>query len=90
MRDLGYESCLADADVWMKKAQCDDGVAHYEYVLIYTDDIPVILKSPRETLLKLNKYFPLKKGSLRKPNAYLGAKVTHMTLPNGVKAWGLG
>jgi hypothetical protein len=27
MRDLGYESCLADADVWMKKAQRDDGVA---------------------------------------------------------------
>jgi hypothetical protein len=27
MRDLGNESCLADADVWMKKAQRDDGVA---------------------------------------------------------------
>jgi hypothetical protein len=74
----------------MKKAQRDDGVAYYEYVLIYTDDILVISDNPRETLLKLNKYFLLKKGSLGKPDVHLGAKVTQMTLPNGVKAWGLG
>ena len=89
MRDLGYESCLADADVWMKRAKRSDGVDYYEYVLIYTDDILVISENPKETLLRLGKYFPLKKGSLGTPDTYLGAKVSKMTLPNGVSSWGL-
>jgi hypothetical protein len=59
--------------------------------LIYTNDILVISDNPRETLLKLNKYFSVKKGSLGKPaGVYLGAKMMQMTLPNGAKAWGLG
>jgi hypothetical protein len=63
---------------------------YYAYVLIYTNDILVISEHPKETVLKLNKYFPLKRGSLGKPGVYLGAKVTQKTLPNDVKAWGLG
>jgi hypothetical protein len=58
--------------------------------LIYTDDILVISDNPRETLLKLNKYFLVKKGSLGKPGVYLGVKMMQTTLPNGAKAWGLG
>jgi Reverse transcriptase (RNA-dependent DNA polymerase) len=40
MRSLGYESCLADADLWMKRTtRPDDGFEYYCYVLLYVDDI---------------------------------------------------
>jgi hypothetical protein len=37
MTDIGYTSCLADPDVWMRPSSkvCADGLKFYEYVLIY-------------------------------------------------------
>jgi hypothetical protein len=33
MTDLGFTSCKADPDVWMRKATKPDGTYYYEYVL---------------------------------------------------------
>jgi hypothetical protein len=38
MTDLGFTSCKADPDVWMRKATKPDGTYYYEYVLYYVDD----------------------------------------------------
>ena len=39
---LGFESCKADPDVWMRRATKSDGTTIYEYVLLYCDDTLVV------------------------------------------------
>jgi hypothetical protein len=41
LRDMGYESCKADPDVWLKDCE-----THYEYVCVYVDDIMMFGKDP--------------------------------------------
>ena len=39
MRHLGYDSCKADPDLWMKRmVRPDDGFEYYAYILLYVDD----------------------------------------------------
>jgi hypothetical protein len=38
MLNIGYESCLADPDIWTRKPQKDNGTEYWEYMLLYTDD----------------------------------------------------
>ena len=90
MKFLGYEPCQADPDLWMKPAiREEDGFEHYEYVLLYVDDVLAIGEQPELVLQKIDKYFGLKPGSLADPNQYLGAKVRPMTMANGVVCWGM-
>ena len=89
MKTLGYKECLADPDVWMRPATHSDGFEYYEYILIYSDDLLAIGENPKAQLTAVDRCFPLKPGSLVTPDLYLGAKVTKVTLPNGVSAWGL-
>lgn len=42
LTDLGYTSCLADPDVWMKATEREDGTKYYSYILTYVDDCFVI------------------------------------------------
>ena len=37
--------------------------------------------------MEIDKYFPLKKGSVGPPSNYLGGKVSKVQLPNGVEAY---
>ena len=89
MDHLGYESCLADPDLWMRKAVSDKGQQYYEYMLLYVDDCLCISEHAEEALLQVNKYFPMKKGSIGPPKLYLGAKISQVQLPNGVKAYAM-
>ena len=34
MQHLGFHSCPADPDIWMRPAQKDDGSSYWEYVLL--------------------------------------------------------
>ena len=87
MEHLGYVPCRADPDLWMRVATMNDGIEYYEYTLLYVDDCLVISKHPEEALSRLGKYFVLKEGSVGPPKLYLGAKISQVELPNGVKAW---
>jgi len=60
MWTLGYESCPADQDVWMKETKSLDGVICWGYMLLYTDDTLSIGPNSMENLMELNKYFKLK------------------------------
>jgi hypothetical protein len=87
MEHLGYSSCLADPDLWMRKAVSDKGVAYYEYLLLYVDDCLCVSEHPREALMEINEYFPMKPSSVGPPKIYLGAKIGKVQLPNGVDAF---
>ena len=86
---LGYKSCLADPDLWIRVAVADSGCEYYEYMLLYTDDCLSISEYPREALMEINKYFPLKPESVGSPRIYLGAKISKVQLPNGVEAYAM-
>ncbi|KAG7370183.1 reverse transcriptase RNA-dependent DNA polymerase [Nitzschia inconspicua] len=88
MRHLGYESCKADPDLWMKpRTRLDDGFEYYSYVLIYVDDILVISHDALVDLKKIDYYFKMKEGSIGDPDIYLGSKIRKIRLPNQVDAW---
>ena len=89
MEHLGYESCKADPDLWIRKAKRDNGEDYYEYMLLYTDDCLCVSEYAIEALNAIDKYFPLKPSSIGPPRIYLGGKVSKDDLPNGVTAWAI-
>jgi hypothetical protein len=90
MQHLGYTSCLADPDLWLrevKRPETDE--LYYSYILIYVDDILCIHHDAMPVLTKLDKYFTLKPTSVGDPSMYLGAKLKQTQMPNGVWCWGM-
>ena len=76
LRELGFESCLVDADVWMRPMVKDYRFKYYEYLLYYVDDCLVISHNPKKIagVLKSEPYnYTLKDEG--PPTRYLGAKV---------------
>lgn len=76
LSDLGYRSCLADPDVWMRPAVKPCGFTYWEYILVYVDDILVISNDPRLTMNVLEKLYRMKEGSVGVPTTYLGSKIS--------------
>jgi Reverse transcriptase (RNA-dependent DNA polymerase) len=91
MSHLGFKSCPADPDVWMRPAMNADGGEYWEYVLLYVDDVLCVSENA-ERILKgeIGKYFNLKPSSIGPPDIYLGGKLREVILENGVKAWAFG
>ena len=89
MELLNYKPCFADPDLWMRDAKHSNGEDYYKYVLLYTDDALVVSEHPKECLLEVDKYFPMKQGSIGEPRIYLGGKISQVQLPNGVIAYAL-
>ena len=63
------------------------GEEYYEHVLLYVDDVLVVSEHPRECLLEIDKYFPMKPESIGICKLYLGDKMSQVQLPNGVNAY---
>eukprot|EP00957_Ditylum_brightwellii_P076464 5811147-Ditylum_brightwellii.AAC.2 len=73
MRYLGFVSCPEDPDVWMRPAIHSDGSKHYEYILLYTDDVLGIGELSAKLLCQgIGKYFQLKEESVGTPKIDLG------------------
>ena len=88
MNELGFESCKADPDVWLRPANKSDGTSYYQYILLYTDDILAIMEEPERFLRdELGKCFTLKEKSIGPPSQYLGNKISKITLDNGTSCW---
>ncbi|KAI2492438.1 Reverse transcriptase (RNA-dependent DNA polymerase) [Fragilaria crotonensis] len=81
LRDMGYVSCKADPDVWMKAATKADGTKFYSYVLAYVDDILCLDTNPKNVMDALSKVYKLKDGSVKAPDVYLGAEVKQFKIP---------
>jgi hypothetical protein len=87
MEHVGFKSCKADPDVWIRENNDHTGAEFYEYVLIYTDDILAIGKDPSAILSRLNKYFTLTEGSVGPTDQTLGAKIRSSIGVDGKKFW---
>eukprot|EP00978_Attheya_sp_CCMP212_P010641 scaffold25919_cov25-Attheya_sp.AAC.1 len=90
MDSLGFKSCLADQDIWLRPpTRKENGHQYMEYVLLYVDDILVVSHDGMKILDKIDRFFPMKPDSKGDPDMYLGAKLRPVTLPNGVNSWSL-
>jgi hypothetical protein len=88
MQFLGFVSCKADPDIWMRTATKSDGSEYWEYVLLYVDDALVVSENGEKFLRKeLGRYFELKEESIGPPKIYLGGKMSKVTMANGATAW---
>ena len=91
MWHLGFVSCPADPDVWMRPALKEDGSEYYEYILLYTDDILSVGENAERVIREeIGRYFEIKEKSIGPPNIYLGSNVRKVELVNGVEAWAFG
>jgi hypothetical protein len=82
MMDMGFKSCLADPDVWLRAATKADGTKYYEYVLIYVDDILAVSSNPSAIMDTLSVAYRLKEDpttgkTYARPTRYLGADIGH-------------
>jgi hypothetical protein len=90
MCQMGYTSCKADPDLWLKTVtRPEENMQYYAYILCYVDNILCIHHDPMTVMGEINKYLPLKPNSVGNPDIYLGAKLKETRLPNGVMVWGL-
>jgi hypothetical protein len=89
MREMGYVSCPADPDLWLKEQTDRKGRQYYSYILCYVDDLLVVHHNPKRIMDKINCFLPLKPDSVGPPEMYLGAKLKRKTFEDGTSAWGL-
>jgi hypothetical protein len=86
---LGYTSCLADPDVWMKKETKANGESYYAYILVYVDDLLLCHEEPYKIMEKIKSSYPVTAKSIGPPKVYLGANI--QKLPSntvGKDCWG--
>ena len=56
MESLGYQSCKADPDLWLKpELRPEDGAKYYPYILCYVDDILCIHHNADSVLKSITK-----------------------------------
>jgi hypothetical protein len=67
----------------------DDNFAYYGYILLFVDDCLCINHDAEGALRQLDKYFPMKDGSIGDPDIYLGAKLRKIQLDNVVDCWAM-
>lgn len=65
MQHLGFNSCKADGNIWMRKALKEDGQPYWEYVLLYVDDALCVSEKGKDVLRnEIGKYFYVKHKSI--------------------------
>ena len=68
MEEMGFQSCKADPDVWLRASSKSDGTDYYQYMLLYTDDILAIKEEPKHFVREeLGKQFTIKEKSIGSP-----------------------
>ena len=81
LRDMEYFQCKADPDLWIK-----DCGTHYEYVLVYVDDLMCIGKNPQEFFDAMIHQYNFKLKGVGTPSYHLGGDFFRDA--DGTLAWG--
>ena len=88
MNEMGFASCQADEDVWLRLGTKANGTTYWQYILLSTDDILAIMGEPEKFIQEvLGSRFIVKEKSIGPPTQYLGNKVSNVTLEHGTKCW---
>jgi hypothetical protein len=88
--DMRFQSTIADPDVYRQANAKPCGFKYYEYLLVYVDNVLIVLHSPIIHLEKIKESYELNPSSAGPPMQYLGAGVEQVTTPvdnTGRKYW---
>ena len=83
---MGFQSSIADPDVWLRPVTKPDGEQYYEYIICYIDDVLGISMNAKELLQEIQKDFKFKKDKIEPPSMYQGAQLERKSL-NGKWMW---
>ena len=86
LASMGFQSSMADPDVWLRAATKSDGDMYYDYVMMYVDDILALSCDARAILEEIRSTFKFKDDKIESPAYYLGAKLQKKPI-NGIKCW---
>jgi len=75
LSDMGFKQSRGDPDVHFRMAN-SNGKEHYEYILVYVDDLLVLSYLCEPIMDQIGKLYRLKDGSVGSPDLYLGASIT--------------
>ena len=84
--ELGFQSTVADPDVWRRPAVKPDGEGYYEYISCYVDDVLVISFEPDRVMSQINEKFEFKGNKWNDVDVYLGARITKKNI-EGTDLW---
>ncbi len=71
MAQIGFTSSQDDPDVWFRLSTRSTGEVYYEYVLLYVDDVLVILEQAESVLRKeIGRFFVLKDELIGPPSMW--------------------
>ena len=59
-----------------------DGFEYYAYILVYFDDLLIIMKHPKEAMSQKQESFTVKNSSIEEPKIYLGADINKIYYSN--------
>ena len=79
---LGFQSCRADGDVWLRPAVKATGEKVYDYILVYTDDILIVSEHPKRIMESIQSEYRVKPESIMEPKVYLGSDVGKYRFPD--------
>ncbi|GAX25842.1 hypothetical protein FisN_6Hu120 [Fistulifera solaris] len=88
LSDMGYQSTVADSDVYRQRSTRKNGSHYWEFILTYVDDILCVSEKPVETMDILKKTYALKEEAAE-PERYLGANIAKVQLADGRTAWSM-
>jgi hypothetical protein len=78
---MGFQSTIADPDVYCQANAKPCGFKYYEYLLVYVDNVLIVSHSPKIHLKKIKESYELNPSSVGPPMQYLGADVERVTRP---------
>jgi Reverse transcriptase (RNA-dependent DNA polymerase) len=55
--EMGFTSCKADPDVWLRPATKSNGLEYYEYLLTYVDDCLILSENPQKIVQALEQVY---------------------------------
>ena len=71
---LGFESTMADPDVYRKPMLKPNGEKYYAYMIVYVDDILCLHRNPKQVMDLIEERYRLK-DTVESPKLYLGTDV---------------
>jgi hypothetical protein len=87
LHNIGFVSTIADPNVWIPPAACNDGYEYNKMLLVYVDDVLAISHEPKVLIDAIGEYYKVKPGSDKEPDIYLGANVKKVQMPDGREVW---
>jgi hypothetical protein len=72
---------IANPNVYQRPKAKENGFKYYEYILVYVDDVLILLHDPMTHLETIKSHYELNPSSIGPPTRYLGADVKKVTQP---------